>query len=115
MCVCVGVRGGGGILDCQTPCMGLKAAQFPSSLGTVPLKTLITTSAQHPFHVRYIFYTGHSIGVGWWVGGGVSVGGGKGVCACHASCQMQFLFTVIIHSSHLTAIKFIVYISKWKV
>ena len=84
--------GGGGILDCQTPCMGLEVAQFPSGLGAVPLKSLITTGAQHPFHIRYILYTGHSIGMGWWgceCGGEGCMhvkGGGRGGCMSVAIC-----------------------------
>ena len=120
--------------------MGLEAAQFPSGLGAVPLKSLITTGSQHPLHVRYILYTGHSIGVGWWgVGGGgvsviMSVSGGVSVSVggdvsgdvsvsvggrvgergyMHVMpVTICILFTVI---NHLTAIKFIVYTSKWQV
>ena len=72
VCVCGGGGGGGGggldggILDCQTPCMGLEAAQFSSSLGAIPLKSLVTTDSQHPFHGWYVLYTGHSTRVCWW-------------------------------------------------
>jgi len=58
----------GRILDCQTPCMGIKAAQFAASLGAVPLEGLVSAHTEQPLCLRYILHACHPVGVSWWVG-----------------------------------------------
>ena len=79
--MCVGGGGGGRrgerILDCQTPCMGVKATQFATSLGTVPLEGLVSANTEQPLHLMDILHACHPVGVSWCVG--VWVYEGQGV------------------------------------
>ncbi len=55
----------GRILYSQTPSVGLKASQFPASLGAVPLEGLVSAHTQQPILLIYTMETSHPASVGY--------------------------------------------------